>query len=180
MKNSFRLKLLATLALAATAVLISCSSQTYANKRKAEKAAMAAYVSSHNLQFSTDSAYMFSLPVPWPENMYFQTYRGCYIRLIEHDTTQLAVTDGVNVVLYYETYDLSDNLLYSNVETREGQHFIFSSGSTDPCTAWNDAAGCVRHGSVFDIIVDSQIGTTDQYNDVVTYRLHFFDTSVKR
>ena len=67
------------------ASLASCATETYADKRKAEKAAFDNYRQRNNLEFSTDSAYCFSLPAPWPENLYFQTHRGAYVRLIKHD-----------------------------------------------------------------------------------------------
>ena len=86
------------------ASLASCATETYADKRKAEKAAFDNYRQRNNLEFSTDSAYCFSLPAPWPENLYFQTHRGAYVRLIKHDPEARPVAEGTTCVMRYNSY----------------------------------------------------------------------------
>ena len=63
----------------------ACKTENYAKKRKAEQKKFSEYKTARNLELSTDSAYCFSLPTPWPENLYFETHRGTYIRLIERE-----------------------------------------------------------------------------------------------
>ncbi len=161
------------------AAMSACTTETYAKKRAAEKAAFSAYVSANNLTFSTDSAYCFSLEVPWPDSLYFETYRGCYIRLIAHDTTARPVAEGTTCIMRYVSYDMDDVKVGGNLTDREGEVFVFEYGGSDPCIGWNDAAACLRHGSQAMILVDSQLGPTEQYNEVETLRLEITDFTVR-
>ena len=58
------------LALMLPIAFASCKSESYAKKRKAELAAWETYNNDHRLQISTDSAFCFAQPVPWPDNLY--------------------------------------------------------------------------------------------------------------
>lgn len=160
--------------------LASCKTETYADKRKAEKAAFSKYVSRNNIEFTTDSAYYFeTLYGNWPENLYFQTHRGAYVRLLEHDKTERPVAKGVTCVMRYLSFDLDDNHVGGNTGTRDGEVFVFTPGSSTPCIGWNDAVACLRHGSRAMILVDSQLGPSDQYNAVETIRIEITDLTVR-
>lgn len=157
----------------------SCTTETYAEKRQAEKAALSNYTQRNNLQIKTDSAECFSLPVPWPENLYFQTHRGVYVRLIKHDINARPVAEGTTCVMRYNSYNLDDVKIGGNTGSREGEVFVFQPGGSDPCIGWNDAAACLRHGSEAMILVDSQLGPTEQYNAVETIRIEITDFTVR-
>lgn len=161
------------------ASLASCATETYADKRKAEKAAFDNYRQRNNLEFSTDSAYCFSLPAPWPENLYFQTHRGAYVRLIKHDPEARPVAEGTTCVMRYNSYNMDDIQVGGNTGTREGEVFVFTPGGSDPCSGWNDAAACLRHGSEAMLLIDSQLGPSDQYQAVETIRMEIVDFTVR-
>lgn len=162
----------------------SCKNNSYAEKRKAEQKLWQEYKEARGLEISTDSAYCFSLPCPWPENLYFQTYRGAYVRLIADDKSKQKVEDGHMVVLRFYTYDLYGNLNTENHDTsiyREGFYFVYTPGSSDPSIsiAFIDAIACVHHGSQFEVIVDSKLGVTRQQEDVITTRIVVDETTIR-
>lgn len=170
--------LLALLALAA------CKNDSYAEKRKAEQKKWQEYKTARNLEISTDSAYCFNRACPWPENLYFQTYRGAYIRLIKDDTTKRRAKEGQEVVFRCYSYDLDGNLVgdnHSHSEFRDGLVFVYTPGSDDPSigTAWIDAVGCIHHGTEFELIIDSKLGETAQREEVFTIRAIVDETSIR-
>ena len=162
----------------------SCKNNTYAEKRKAEQKLWQEYKSNNNLEISTDSAYCFNRPCPWPENLYFQTYRGAYVRLIEDDTTQIKAQEGHLVIFRFSTYDLYGNLNSENHDNsinREGFYFVYTPGSEDASIsiAFTDAVGCIHHGTKFEVIVDSKLGVKTQQEAVVTTRIVVDETTIR-
>lgn len=162
----------------------SCKNNSYAEKRKAEQKLWQEYKLNKNLEISTDSAYCFNRPCPWPENLYFQTYRGAYIRLISDDTTKRKAQDGHLVILRFYSYDLYGNLKLDNHDHnkfRDGYNFVYTTGSADTSIgiAMIDAVGCIHHGTEFEMIIDSKLGTYDQQEEVITLRLHIDETTIK-
>lgn len=166
------------------AVCVGCKNNSYAEKRKAEQRLWQEYKATHNLEISTDSAYCFNRPCPWPENLYFQTYRGAYIRLVEDDTTKRRAKDGQEIIFRFCSYDLYGNLQVDNHDHnkfRDGFNFIYSPGSSDRYIgiACIDAVGCIHHGSKFDLIIDSKLGTIDQQEEVITLLVKVDETTIK-
>lgn len=171
-------------ALIALLTITACKNESYAEKRKAEQKKWQEYKTARNLEISTDSAYCFSHACPWPENLYFQTYRGAYIRLIKDDTTKRRAQDGQEVILRFYAYDLDGNLVGDNhkhEEYRDGFLFVYTPGSEDASigTAWIDAVGCIHHGSQFELIIDSKLGETAQREEVFTIRAIVDETSIR-
>lgn len=171
---------LAILALA----FVSCKNDSYAEKRKAEQRKWQAYKEAKNLEISSDSAYCFGHTCPWPENLYFQTYRGAYIRLIEDDTTKRQAKEGQEVVLRFCSYDLDGNLQIDNHDHniyRDGFNFVYTPGTEDPSVgiAFTDAVACIHHGSKFELIIDSKLGIAEQMEAVVTLRIDVDETTIR-
>lgn len=178
----------------------ACKNNSYAEKRKIEQKKWQEYKTARNLEISTDSVALFGgkginpktgkdtiyqpLPCPWPENLYFQTYRGAYIRLIEDDTTKRRAQDGQEVIFRFYSYDLDGNLVgdnHNNLEYRDGFLFVYTPGSQDPSIgiAWIDAVGCIHHQSKFELIIDSKLGETAQQDQVFTIRSFIDETSIR-
>ena len=156
----------------------ACKTENYAKKRKAEQKKFENYKTERNLELSRDSAYCFSLPTPWPENLYFETHRGAYIRLISREGEKRTVSNGNTVILRYRAYDL-DNVEYgNNIESREGYVYVYSPNGYTPSVAFIDAASCIRHEDKFEMLVDSKVGTQEQTEDVVTVRIYIDDTTI--
>lgn len=156
----------------------ACKTENYAKKRKAEQKKFENYKTERNLELSRDSAYCFSLPTPWPENLYFETHRGAYIRLISREGEKRTVSNGNTVILRYRAYDL-DNVEYgNNIESREGYVYVYSPNGYTPSIAFIDAASCIRHEDKFEMLVDSKVGTQEQTEDVVTVRIYIDDTTI--
>ena len=156
----------------------ACKTENYAKKRKAEQKKFNEYKTERNLELSRDSAYCFSLPTPWPENLYFETHRGAYIRLISREGEKRTVSNGNTVILRYRAYDL-DNVEYgNNIESREGYVYVYSPNGYTPSIAFIDAASCIRHEDKFEMLVDSKVGTQEQTEDVVTVRIYIDDTTI--
>ena len=156
----------------------ACKTENYAKKRKAEQKKFENYKKERNLELSRDSAYCFSLPTPWPENLYFETHRGAYIRLISREGEKRTVSNGNTVILRYRAYDL-DNVEYgNNIESREGYVYVYSPNGYTPSIAFIDAASCIRHEDKFEMLVDSKVGTQEQTEDVVTVRIYIDDTTI--
>ena len=156
----------------------ACKTENYAKKRKAEQQKFNDYVAARSLEFSTDSAYCFSLPTPWPENLYFKTHRGTYIRLIEREGEKRTAENGNTIVLRYRAYNLDGGDYGSNTYDREGYIYVYSPNGYTPSIAFIDAASCVRHEDKFEMIVDSKLGTTEQTDDVITVRIFIDDTTI--
>ena len=159
-------------------ILGACKTENYAKKRKAEQQKFNDYVAARGLEFSTDSAYCFSLPTPWPENLYFKTHRGTYIRLIEREGEKRVAENGNTIVLRYRAYNLDGGDYGNNTYNREGFIYVYSPGGYTPSIAFIDAASCVRHEDKFEMIVDSKVGTTEQTDDVITVRIFIDDTTI--
>lgn len=164
----------------------ACKNNSYAEKRKAEQKMWQEYKTARNLEISTDSAYCFNRPCPWPENLYFQTYRGAYIRLIKDDTTKRRAQEGQEVILRYYSYDLNGNLVgdnHNNEEFRDGMLFVYSQNEYEQDAnigiAWYDAIGCIHHNSHFELIIDSKLGETAQREEVFTIRCIVDETSIR-
>ena len=156
----------------------ACKTENYAKKRKAEQKKFENYKTERNLELSRDSAYCFSLPTPWPENLYFETHRGAYIRLLSREGEKRTVSNGNTVILRYRAYDL-DNVEYgNNIESREGYVYVYSPNGYTPSIAFIDAASCIRHEDKFEMLVDSKVGTQEQTEDVVTVRIYIDDTTI--
>ena len=156
----------------------ACKTENYAKKRKAEQKKFENYKTERNLELSRDSAYCFSLPTPWPENLYFETHRGAYIRLISREGEKRTVSNGNTVILRYRAYDL-DNVEYgNNIESREGYVYVYSPNGYTPSIAFIYAASCIRHEDKFEMLVDSKVGTQEQTEDVVTVRIYIDDTTI--
>ena len=79
----------------------------------------------------------------------------------------------------YNSYNMDDIQVGGNTGTREGEVFVFTPGGTDPCSGWNDAAACLRHGSEAMLLIDSQLGPSDQYQAVETIRIEIVDFTVR-
>ena len=156
----------------------ACKTENYAKKRKAEQKKFSEYVETRGLELSTDSAYCFSLPTPWPENLYFKTHRGAYIRLIEREGEKRAVANGNTVVLRYRAYDLDNGDYGNNTYNREGYIYVYSPNGYSPSIAFIDAASCIRHEDKFEMLVDSKVGTTEQAEEVITIRIFIDDTTI--
>ncbi|MBQ5524569.1 MAG: hypothetical protein IIT93_03520, partial [Paludibacteraceae bacterium] len=77
-----------------SSLLTSCKVNSYAKKRKEEKAVISNYLKDHNIQVSTDSLLCDTLQAPWPENFYFKTYRGAYVRITKRDRKKAVATTG--------------------------------------------------------------------------------------
>ena len=189
--------LLPVLALLLT--LVSCETNSYAEKRQKEQKLWNTYKEANNLILSTDSLQLFGgegvspftgndtifqpLPCPWPENLYFQTYRGAYIRLIEDDVTKRRAREADLVVLRFISYDLDGNLQVDNHDHtiyREGFPFVYTPGSEDNDVgiAFFDAIGCIHHDTQFELIIDSKLGPYEQLEAVVTLRVVVDETSI--
>lgn len=156
----------------------ACKTENYAKKRKAEQQKFNDYVAARGLEFSTDSAYCFSLPTPWPENLYFKTHRGTYIRLMEREGEKRTAENGNTIVLRYRAYNLDGGDYGRNTYDREGYIYVYSPNGYTPSIAFIDAASCVRHEDKFEMIVDSKLGTTEQTDDVITVRIFIDDTTI--
>ena len=156
----------------------ACKTENYAKKRKAEQKKFNEYVAARGLEFSTDSAYCFSLPAPWPENLYFETHRGTYIRLISREGEKRTVSNGNTVILRYRAYDLDGTEYGNNIYNREGFVYVYSPNGYTPSIAFIDAASCIRHEDKFEMLVDSKVGTQEQTEDVVTVRIFIDDTTI--
>ena len=156
----------------------ACKSENYAKKRKAEQKKFSEYVDTRGLEFSTDSAYCFSLPTPWPENLYFKTYRGTYIRLIEREGEKRTAINGNTIILRFRAHNLDGELYGNNIENREGYVYVYSPNGYTPSIAFIDAASCIRHEDKFEMLVDSKVGTQEQTEDVVTVRIFIDDTTI--
>ena len=170
---------------AALALLFaSCKNDSYAEKRKAEQRKWQNYKEANALEISTDSAYCFSHKCPWPENLYFQTYRGAYIRLIDDDTTKRQAKEGQEVILRFCSYDLDGNLQIDNHDHniyRDRFNFVYTPGSNDPSVgiAFTDAVACIHQGSKFELIIDSKLGISEQMEAVVTLRIDVDETTIR-
>lgn len=156
----------------------ACKTETYAKKRKAEQQKFNEYVAARGLELSTDSAYCFSLPAPWPENLYFKTYRGTYIRLIEREGEKRVAENGNTIVLRYRAYNLDGGDYGNNIYNREGFIYVYSPNGYSPSIAFIDAASCIRHEDKFEMLVDSKVGTQEQTDDVITTRIFIDDTTI--
>lgn len=156
----------------------ACKTENYAKKRKAEQKKFSAYVESRNLELSTDSAYCFSLPTPWPENLYFKTHRGAYIRLISREGEKRAAENGNTIVLRYRAYDLDGGDYGNNTYNREGFIYVYSPNGYTPSIAFIDAASCIRHEDKFELLIDSKVGTQEQTEEVITTRVFIDDTTI--
>lgn len=163
-------------------LITSCKTETYADKRKAEKKKWNSYVSDNNLNLSTDSAYCFSLPTPWPDNLYFKTCRGAYIHLISDNKEARHPEEGNEVILRYIAYDLDGEITGGNTPpadfTREGDLSVYSKGGSSPCVGWNDCYACMHHGTEAYFLIDSQLGPEEQYDEVITLKMHVVDFTV--
>lgn len=159
-------------------LLASCKSESYAKKRKAEQQKFSEYTENRNLVFSRDSAYCFSLPTPWPENLYFETHRGTYIRLISREGEKRAAKNGNTIVLRYRAYNLDGETYGQNINSREGYIYVYSPNGYTPSIALIDAASCIRHEDKFELLVDSKLGTPEQTEDVVTIRIFVDETTI--
>lgn len=157
---------------------VSCKTENYAKRRKAEQKKFSEYKTSRNLELSRDSAYCFSLPTPWPENLYFETHRGAYIRLISRNNEKRTASNGNTIILRYRAYDLDGAEYGNNLNDREGFIFVYSPTSSLPSIAFIDAASCIRHEDKFEMLVDSKVGTREQTEDVVTVRIYIDDTTI--
>lgn len=160
--------------------LSSCKVNTYAKKRKEEKATLANYIKSRNLTISTDSMLCDTLKAPWPENFYFKTYRGAYVRITKRNPDMPRATNGRTVVMRYIFYNIPNDQtpIFDNLNTREGEYFVYTKNSAIPCVGWNDAIPFMRHDGECEIIVESVIGTADQQTDVYTQKVHVVSFTV--
>ena len=156
----------------------ACKTENYAKKRKAEQKKFSEYKTARNLELSRDSAYCFSLPAPWPENLYFETHRGTYIRLIEREGEKRTISNGNTVILRYRAYNLDGADVGENIESREGYVYVYSPNGYTPSIAFIDAAACIRHEDKFEMLVDSKVGTNDQTEEVITLRIFVDDTTI--
>ncbi len=179
--------------------LVGCETNSYAEKRQKEQKRWNTYKEANNLILSTDSLQLFGgkgvspitgndtiyqpMPCPWPENLYFQTYRGAYVRLIKDDPNKRRARDADLVVLRFISYDLDGNEQVDNHDHtiyREGFAFVYTPGSEDPLVgpAFFDAVGCIHHDSQFEMIIDSKLGPSEQMEAVVTLRVVIDETSI--
>jgi hypothetical protein len=156
----------------------ACKTENYAKKRKNEQKKFNEYKEARNLEFSTDSAYCFSLPTPWPENLYFETHRGVYIRLISREGEKRVAENGNTIVLRYRAFDLDGGDYGNNIYSREGYVYVYSPNGYTPSIALIDAASCIRHEDKFELLVDSKVGTKEQTEDVITTRIFIDDTTI--
>lgn len=161
-----------------TLIFGACKTENYAKKRKAEQKKFTEYKNNRNLELSTDSAYCFSQPTPWPENLYFETHRGTYIRLISREGEKRAAENGNTIILRYRAYDLDGGEYGNNIHSREGFVYVYSPDGYTPSIAFIDAASCIRHEDKFEMLVDSKVGTKEQTEDVVTTRIFIDDTTI--
>ena len=168
--------------------LSACKSESYAKKRKAEKAAWEAYIAEAGLDLrgtdpatrQSDSTYCFSQALPWPENLYFKTPNGAYIRLVEDDPSAKKAQTGNTVILRFKSYYLDGSIFSQNTFDREGQVVVYTPGNGQPSVAVNDALAYVHHGSKAQVLVDSKLGDNAQYTAVVTLRYDLTSISITR
>lgn len=167
--------------------LNSCTEETYADKRNKEKELFETYLQENDIQIidTKDSAKWFRAEMPWPENTYYKTYRGAYVRMIQNDTTRRATSTGCEVTLRYDSYDLEGNELNSNrnIDSRDGLLYVYTPGGTSPFVAVNDVTPMMHHGNLeglcqMDILIDSQIGSSDQQEEVITVKMEIKQVSV--
>lgn len=167
-------KLLFIVGVLISAVLFaSCQANTYAKKRKDEKAMLANYIKSHNLTISTDSLLCDTMPAPWPENFYFKTYRGAYVRIVKRNLKNDKPASGRTLVMRYYLYNLPDDKtpVFDNLDSREGNYFVYSHNGYAPCVGWNDAIPFMRHDGECEMIIESVIGTDDQMMEVYSQKV---------
>lgn len=152
-------------------VFTQCTSEeTYAQKLKKERLKFAEYVEKENIQLSSDSIYCFSLPTPWPENLYYRTPRGAYINLIDKGTSKEA-TEGSTVIVRYVATNIAGDTIANNTSTsvsRDGYEFIYKEGSSVPCIGWNDAMLYLNNNGKAKVIVESKIGFSQHQTSVIT------------
>lgn len=167
-------KLLFIVGVLLSAVLFaSCQANTYAKKRKDEKAMLSNYIKDHNLTISTDSLLCDTMPAPWPENFYFKTYRGAYVRITKRNLKNAKATTGLSVVMRYYLYKLPDDTtpIYDNLDSREGDVFVYSHNGYAPCEGWNDAIPFMRHDGECEMIIESVIGLENQMIEVFSEKV---------
>ncbi len=180
MKNLNKTAITAIILLAA--MFVGCKSNTYAKKRKDEKNKFSSYISKNHIILSTDSDYCFSQPVPWPENLYFKTNRGAYIRLVDDDKTQRKPAKGNGIIIRFKSYDLNGRLVGDNTnpsESWEGYEFVYTPHSSIPCIGWNDCVACMHHNSRAVFLIDSTLGQDEQMQQVITLRIEVTDFTVR-
>jgi hypothetical protein len=146
------------------------SEETYAQKLKKERLKFAEYVEKNGIQLSSDSIYCFSLPTPWPENLYYRTPRGAYINLVNKGTTKQAA-EGSTVIVRYVATNIAGDTIANNTSTsvsRDGYEFIYRKGSSVPCIGWNDAMLYLNNNGRAKVIVESKIGFSQHQTSVIT------------
>lgn len=167
--------------------LSSCTEETYADKRNEEKDRFESYLQENNIEViaTADSAKWFRAEMPWPENTYYKTYRGAYVRMISNDTTRRATTLGCEVTLRYNSFDLDGNQLNDNqnVGSRDGLLYVYTPGGTAPFVAVNDVTPMMHHSNLeglcqMDVLIDSQLGSTDQQEAVITVKMEIKEVTV--
>ena len=162
--------------------------ESYAKQRKAEKAAWEAYVANNGLDLrgtdpatrQADSVYCFSQAAPWPENLYFMTPSGAYLRLEEDDPNATSPQLGNTIILRYKSYDLEGVMFGQNTFEREGMVIVYTPGNGSPSVGLNEALAYLHHGSRAQVLIDSKLGNSTQYNAVVTLRFELTSITVTR
>ncbi len=165
----------------AAAILASCSGSTYAQKRKEEKAAIANYISGRNITVSTDSLKCDTLQAPWPENFFFKTYRGAYVRITKRNLDNRKAETGNTCVMRFLSYKLDGTKVGDNTnpkESREGTFFVYTHCGTSPCVGWNDAIPFMRHNGECEMIIESPIGPSEQQSEVIPLRIEIVSYTV--
>lgn len=163
-----------------SSLLTSCKVNSYAKKRKEEKAVISNYLKDHNIQVSTDSLLCDTLQAPWPENFYFKTYRGAYVRITKRDRKKAVATTGKTLVLRYIMYNLPNDQtpVFDNLKSREGEYFVYTKNGTAPCIGWNDAIPFMRHDGECEMIIESVIGTENQQKEVYAQKVNVVSFTV--
>lgn len=165
----------------AAAILASCSGSTYAQKRKEEKAAIAKYISDRNITISTDSVLCSTLEAPWPENFFYKTSRGAYVRITKRDLTNKKAETGNTCVIRFKSYNLDGVQVGDNTnptESREGVFFVYTNYGTSPCIGWNDVIPFMRHDGECEMIIESPIGPSEQQTEVIPLRIEIVSYTV--
>lgn len=155
----------------------SCGSNSYAKKRKKEKADLANYIKNRNIQVKegvNDSIYLDEFEGEWPENTFYKTYRGAYVRITKRNAKGKRAENGNTCVIRFISYNLDGQEVSNNLDTkksREGIYFVYTKGGTTPCVGWNDAIPFLRHDAECEMIIESTIGPEEQQTEVIPLRI---------
>ncbi len=178
------LKYITLLLFSAVLLLASCKANSYAENRKKEKAKLSSFISNNNLIIKegvNDSLELIKIDGPWPEKVYYKTFRGAYVRIDAINLANRQPAIGNTIIMRWKTYDLDGNLTGDNTnptESREGLQFVYTPGGIVPSQGWNDCMPFMRHDCQATYIIESPIGPQEQQQAVISLVVKVLDFTV--